>query len=122
MAESDATPTTPADDGRARVNTNGTVDTGGRRAFVWCEDEGTGHRFDLPAAALPKSGVKVVVGYPINFRKVARAAKTRVQLASDPNEPATAEGDAKQQKAAPAVSETEAAGDAAATTTRNRRS
>lgn len=86
MAESDATSTTPADDGLARVETNGTVDTGGRRAFVWCEDEDTGHRFDLPARALPKKGVKVVVGYPLNFKKFGRTGKTRLQLAADPAE------------------------------------
>lgn len=83
MAESDATSTTPADDGRARVESNGTVDTGGRRAFVWCQDESTGHRFDVPARALPKRGVKVVEGYPLNFKATARAAKTRKQLAAD---------------------------------------
>lgn len=86
MAESDATSTTPADDGRAHVNENGTVDTGGRRAFVWCEDTSTGHRFDMPSRALPKKGVKVVEGYPLNFKTTARAGKTRLQLAADPAE------------------------------------
>lgn len=80
MAESDATPTTPADDGRARVNSKGGVDvSGGRRAFVWCQDEGTGHRFDLPARALPKKGVRVVEGYPLNFTRFARTAKARLE-------------------------------------------
>ena len=78
MAESDATPTTPADDGRARVNTNGTVDVpGGRKAFVWCQDEATGHRFDVPARALPRKGVRVVEGYPLNFTRFGRPSKTR---------------------------------------------
>jgi len=86
MAESDETTTTPADDGRARVSRNGTVDTGGRPAFVWCQDDGTGHRFDLPVRALPKKGVTVIEGYPLNFKRHARAAKTRLELAGDPAE------------------------------------
>lgn len=86
MAESDETTTTPADDGRAYVQRNGTVDTGGRPAFVWCEDEGTGHRFDMAARALPKRGVRVVEGYPLNFKRFARRAKTRLELAADPAE------------------------------------
>lgn len=86
MADDATPPTTPADDGRARVNPDGTVDTGGRRAFVWCEDELTGHRFDVPSRALPKSGVKVVEGYPLNFKRFGRNGKTRLQLAVDPAE------------------------------------
>lgn len=83
----DATPTTtPADDGRARVNEDGTVDTGGRPAWVWCQDPSTGHRFDYPSRALPRNGVEPVEGYPLNFKKHARPAKTRLQLAGDPAE------------------------------------
>jgi hypothetical protein len=83
----DATPTTtPADDGLARVNPDGTVDTGGRRAFVWCEDEVTRHRFDVPSRVLPKSGIKVIEGYPLNFKRAGRTGKTRLQLVADPAE------------------------------------
>lgn len=128
MAESDETTTTPADDGRARVLPNGKVDTGGRKAFVWCQDDVTGHRFDLFHQALPKRGVTVVEGYPLNFKRFGRPGKTRLQLADDPAETGGA-GDqpapeispsGDQQRAATAAAETEAGSDAA-TTTKNRR-
>lgn len=82
----DATPTpAPADDGRAHVNSDGTVTTS-RRAFVWCQDESTGGRFDVPAQTLPRSGVRPIEGYPLNFKRQGRNGKTRAQLAGDPAE------------------------------------
>lgn len=89
MAESDTQTTPPAaEDGRARVNPNGTVSTeGGREAFVWCQDNGTGHRFDLPARALPIQGVTVIEGYPLNYNRIGREPKTATTLAGDPAEP-----------------------------------
>jgi hypothetical protein len=70
----------------ARVNENGTVDTGGREAWVWCEDEVTGHRSDFASRALPKKGIRVVEGYPLNFKRFGRKAKTRLELGGDPAE------------------------------------
>lgn len=81
----DTTPT-PAPLGRARVQPNGTVDTGGGPAWVWAEDEGTGHRFDIRSTALPRKGVRVVPDYPLNMKRFGRPAKTRHQWEQDPAE------------------------------------
>jgi hypothetical protein len=77
MADDATTTTTPAADGRAYANENGTVDTGGRRAWVWCEDYDTGHRFDVLADRLPRYGARVVEGYPLHFAEHARDGKPR---------------------------------------------
>lgn len=87
MADDAQTTTTPADDGRARVTSKGTVDTGGRRAFVWVTDESTGHRYDVPARRLPVKGLRVVEGYPLNFKTFGRPAKTRQEWSADADEP-----------------------------------
>lgn len=112
----DATPTTtPADDGRAYVQPNGKVDTGGRPAFVWCEDTSTGHRFDLSHRALPKKGVKVIEGYPLNFKRFGRRGKTRLELPGDPAETdVTGTVDAGQTPAEPAGTGDQAHAEAAA--------
>lgn len=84
MAEPNAAPV------GARVNSSGGVDTGGRKAWIWVQDETTGHRFDVRAAALPTPDVTVVVDYPINYRADSRPGKTRAQWETDPAEPPVA--------------------------------
>lgn len=76
--------------GQAHVNDAGGVDTGGHRAWVWCEDSVTGHRFDVLATSLPLDGLTVVEGYPLHFKTAARPGKSRTAWESDPAEPTEA--------------------------------
>lgn len=70
-----------------KINQDGTVDTGGRRAWVWCKDPTTGHRFDVLASRLPRRGAEPVPGYPLNFRRVARDGKPFRDLAAETADP-----------------------------------
>lgn len=90
MADATTT-TTPASYGRAYVSSKGTVDTGGRRAWVWCQDADTGHRYDVLASRLPRKGLTPVEGYPLNFKQTAREAKTRQQWTAEVAEAAAPE-------------------------------
>lgn len=86
----DATPTTtPADDGRAHVTPNGKIhNPRGGRVWVWCQDDVTGHRYDVASTRLPLAGVKPVAGYRLNRKPLARPAKTRLQWEADDAESA----------------------------------
>jgi hypothetical protein len=66
------------------INQDGSVTTKAGKGWVWCTDESTGHRLDFPAHLLPRKGVTPVPGYPVNYRPVARAPKTQVQLGDTP--------------------------------------
>lgn len=66
------------------VNSDGSVTTKGGRGYVWCTDEGTGHRMDFPARLLPRKGVTPVPGVPVNYKAVGRSPKVRVQLGDSP--------------------------------------
>lgn len=101
MADADET-TTPADDGRAHVNKDGTVHTGDRPAWVWCSDPDTGHRFDVQADRLPRKGCDPVEGYPLHFGALARNAKPRREIdGAGPVEPGAPEDITPGDQAAP---------------------
>lgn len=60
------------------VNPDGTVSTGDRPGWVWVRDVETGHRFDVRADRLPRYGMEVVPNVPVNYGRLARAAKPLV--------------------------------------------
>lgn len=66
-----------------KINPDGTVDTGGRRGWVWCSDPLTGHRFDVRSDRLPRTGCVPVPNYPVNFKGRARNAKPYRDLAAE---------------------------------------
>lgn len=82
MADAGQKTTPPPADGLAHVNTDGTV-TASDDTWVWCQDPGTGGRFDVHVRALPQEGVVVVEGYPLHRGPVGRAPKARVVWAQD---------------------------------------
>lgn len=74
-------------DGAAHPQPDGTVPTGDEPAWVWVQDDQTGHRYDVKSGRLPVDGLRVVDGYPLNFNIMARRPKTREAWETDPSEP-----------------------------------
>lgn len=105
MAETSAVP----QDGLAHPDQDGSVDTGGRRAYVWCQDDTTGHRYDVPATRLPMPGVTPINRYPLNFRALARHPKPLAVWESDPSEPADPANPAPADPSTPAAAESSSA-------------
>lgn len=80
-----------ADPNLPTVRDDGTVDTGDRPGWVWVSDTQTGHRFDVRSNRLPRYGVEVVPGVPVNYGKAARSAKAFVGKGGEPATPRPAE-------------------------------
>lgn len=94
MADATTHQPPPPADGRAHPGPDGLTEAVVRRAFVWCQDAATGHRYDVPAVRLPVDGVIPVDGYPLNFKPQARPGKPRPEWESDPTEPTETSRDA----------------------------
>lgn len=82
---------TTAPDATVVVNDDGSVTAHGPRAWVWCTDESTGARMDIPASMLPKPGLTPVPGYSVNLKTRGRDAKSAVELSTlgNPDAPKT---------------------------------
>lgn len=80
MADNAETTTPGAHPDAVVINENGSVNTRNGKGFVWVHDEITGARYDVPARMLPRQGLRVVEGYPVNYQRDARAAKPAVLL------------------------------------------
>jgi hypothetical protein len=73
------------------INDDGSVTTRYQRGFVWVSDDASGNRFDVPARMLPREGLTVVPGYPVNYDPTGRPPKYRLDLSGDRDEPELAE-------------------------------
>jgi hypothetical protein len=80
MAETAQTPAPGTHPDAVVVNDDGSVTQHGRKAWIWVHDETSGARYDVPAAMLPRKGLRVVDGYPVNLRPQARAPKPALLL------------------------------------------
>lgn len=63
------------------VDDDGKVTAHGPKTWIWCTDESTGARIDIPASRLPKDGLTPVDGYAVNFGRFARDPKPATDLA-----------------------------------------
>lgn len=80
MAETAQNPAPGTHPDAVVINDDGSVATRKGKGFVWVHDETTGARYDVPARMLPRHGLRVVEGYPVNYQPQARAAKPAVLL------------------------------------------
>jgi hypothetical protein len=84
MAETAQTPAPGTHPDAVVVNEDGSVTAHGRKAWVWVHDETSGARYDVPATMLPRKGLRVVEGYPVNLKPQARAPKSALLLGDVP--------------------------------------
>lgn len=85
MAEDATNPAAPGTHPDAVViNDDGSVTTRTGRGWVWVHDETTGARCDVPPSMLPRPGLTVVPGYPVNYGPQARPPKPKLLLGDVP--------------------------------------
>lgn len=63
------------------IDDDGRVTAHGPKAWIWCTDESTGARIDVPAGRLPREGLTPVDGYEVNFGRFGRDPKPATDLA-----------------------------------------